>query len=258
MKRVVVMVVAAVIAVVGAAAPARAVRVPIGAFDYQLGGAYPPPAGVTFVVRDRLEVPAPGAYNACYLNGFQAQESERGWWDKYHPDLLLRDPSGNVVVDTSWNEALLDIRTSAKRTALARIEGAWIDRCAGDGFKAVDPDNLDAYVRSRGLTTVAQTVAFANLLVTRAHNRGLAIAQKNASNLSGRIPFDFAVAEQCQQYAECGAYARVYASNILEIEYKDAAFNAACSSAARTWPVIRRDTNLVAKGQPGYVYRRCA
>jgi hypothetical protein len=249
---------AAIVATLCTATDAHALAVPVGKFDYQLGGAYPPPSGVTFVVRDRLEAPIAGKYNACYVNAYQAQESERAWWDNNHPDLLLRDATGKVVVDTAWNEALLDIRTSAKRTALLGVVGKWIDKCKADGFAAIDPDNLDSYTRSQHLLTAAQAVAFAKLLITRAHNRGMPIAQKNASELTGRAPFDFAVVEQCQQYQECGVYAATYGGNILEIEYTTTSFNAACASSARTWPVIRRDVNLAPRGAPGYVYRFCA
>jgi Glycoside-hydrolase family GH114 len=239
-------------------APASdALAVPVGKFDYQLGGAYPPPAGVTFVVRDRLDLPAAGKYNACYVNAFQAQESERAWWDANHPDLLLRDASGKVVVDADWNEALLDIGTAAKRRALLAIVGRWIDRCKADGFAAVDPDNLDSYTRSKGLLSAAHAVAFAKLLIARAHNRGMPIAQKNAAELTGRAPFDFAVVEQCQQYDECGVYKRAYGKHILEVEYATTPFTNACTNLARTWPVIRRDRNLAPKGTPGYVYRSC-
>jgi hypothetical protein len=245
------------LATVLVAPPARAVDVPIGKFDYQLGGAYPPPPGVGIVVRDRLDPPAAGKYNVCYINGFQAQESERQWWNRNHPDLLLRDASGRVVVDVNWNEALLDIRTAAKRSALVGIEGQWIDACAAKGFKAIDPDNLDSYTRSRGLLTAAQAVAFAKLLINRAHQKSLAISQKNSAELVGRAPFDFAVTEQCQQYNECGVFKAYYGGKILDIEYTDSAYNAACASSARTWPVIRRDLNLAPAGAPGYVYRSC-
>lgn len=239
-------------------APANAPVVPVGKFDYQLGGAYPPPTGVTFVVRDRLDAPAAGKYNACYVNAYQAQESERAWWERNHPELLLRDASGRVVVDSSWNEALLDIRTSTKRSALIGVVGRWIDTCGADGFKAVDPDNLDSYTRSRGLLTAAQAVAFATLLIKRAHQRGLAIGQKNAAELTGRAPFDFAVTEQCQQYNECGVFASAYGDNILEIEYTNTAFTNACNNTRRSWPVIRRDVDLVPRAASGYLYRYCA
>jgi hypothetical protein len=47
--------------------------------DYQLGGAYPPPAGVGVVARDWREQPAAGAYGICYINGFQTQPEQRRW-----------------------------------------------------------------------------------------------------------------------------------------------------------------------------------
>ena len=48
-----------------------------GKLDYQLGGAYAPPAGVTIVSRDRKAAPGRAAlYNICYVNGFQIQPDE--------------------------------------------------------------------------------------------------------------------------------------------------------------------------------------
>jgi hypothetical protein len=251
-------VVATLIALTTHQSAANALSVPVAKFDYQLGGAYPPPSGVAFVVRDRFDPPAAGKYNACYVNAYQAQPSERSWWERNHPDLLLRDASGKVIVDTAWNEALLDISTSSKRSALLAIVGGWIDTCGSDGFAAIDPDNLDSYTRSRGLLTAAHAVAFAKLLIARAHQRGLAIGQKNAAELTGRAPFDFAVTEQCQQYDECGVFAAAYGNHVLETEYTNTAFTQACNSTRRAWPVIRRDVNLVPRGAAGYVYRYCA
>ena len=49
---------------------------PNAGLDYQLGGAYPPPGDVKIVSRDRTDAPAPGLYNICYINGFQAQPNE--------------------------------------------------------------------------------------------------------------------------------------------------------------------------------------
>lgn len=55
--------------------PRAGVRLPDAGepFDYQLGGAYTPPTGVRTVVRDRTAAPAPGLYNICYVNAYQAQ-----------------------------------------------------------------------------------------------------------------------------------------------------------------------------------------
>ena len=49
-------------------------------FDYQIGGDYPLPAGVSVVSRDWFSGrPAPDpAYSICYVNAFQTQVDERG------------------------------------------------------------------------------------------------------------------------------------------------------------------------------------
>src|SRR5436190_23204259 len=100
--------------------------------DYQLGGASEPAANVGIVVRDRTEPPAAGLFNVCYVNGFQAQPDAKGFW-RHHDDLLLHDASGQPVVDEAWDETLLDVRTPAKRAALARIEGRRVRGCARHG-----------------------------------------------------------------------------------------------------------------------------
>ena len=66
--------------------------------DYQLGGASEPAPNVGIVVRDRTDPPAAGRYNVCYVNGFQTQTSEKGFWHK-HRGLVLRDADGRPVVD---------------------------------------------------------------------------------------------------------------------------------------------------------------
>src|SRR5262249_25387325 len=128
-------------------------------FDYQLGGAYPPPAGVQIVSRDRTAAIAAGLYNVCYVNGFQIQPDETQFWMTEHPDLILRDAGGNPVIDTEWNEMLIDVSTADKRAAVAAIVGGWIDGCHQAGFDAVEIDNLDSYTRSKGLLVEDDAVA---------------------------------------------------------------------------------------------------
>src|SRR4051812_11036407 len=54
---------------------------PNAGFDYQIGGPYTPPAGVRIVTRaHETKSPAPGLYNVCYSNGFQAQSEDESWW----------------------------------------------------------------------------------------------------------------------------------------------------------------------------------
>lgn len=230
------------------------------AFDYQIGGPYKPPAGVRALSRDRAAEPVPGAYNICYVNAFQAQPQTEGWWRERHPDLLLRDGDGKLVVDRNWDEAVLDISTAGKRKRLARIVGKWIDGCAESGFQAVEADNLDSNERSRGLLTADDNVAFGRLIAARAHAAGLAIGQKNAAELAGRgreIGFDFAVSEECGQYDECGVYADAYDDRVFDIEYRRDGLDAACAGWGERISVVLRDLDVVPAGESGYRRRTC-
>lgn len=230
-----------------------------GGFDYQLGGAYPPPSGVRVVVRDRSERPAPAIYSICYLNGFQTQPDEQPLWRDRHPALLLRDSTGTPVVDQDWGELLLDTRTQPNRSALAGIVGRWIAGCAEAGFDAVEFDNLDSYDRSHGLLTRSDNVAMQGRYARLAHAQGLAVAQKNAAELAGHrveLGTDFAIAEECNRYAECTDFVQVYGRRVFVIEYRDADFAAGCSRRPDL-AIVRRDFDLVPAGSPGYVYRGC-
>ncbi|BDM69452.1 hypothetical protein HEK616_29390 [Streptomyces nigrescens] len=245
----------------GAATP-RAVRPPAAdaEFDYQLGGPYPPPRGVRAVSRDRTAKPVPGRYNVCYVNAFQAQPDETRTWQRRHPDLLLRDGDGRPVVDEDWDEPLFDISTAAKRTALMDIVGPWIDGCAEAGYDAVEPDNLDSYERADGRLTAGDAAAFARLLARRAHQRRLAVAQKNTADLLPRrrsIGFDFAVVEECARYEECGDFADAYDDRIFVIEYRAQDFAAACRTWGPRLSVTLRDRDLRPSGTKGYVDRHC-
>lgn len=223
-----------------------------GDVDYQLGGASRPAVRVDVVVRDRNAPPAPGRYNVCYVNGFQTQPDEAAFWRDRWSLVLKKD--GRAVVDEAWGEWLLDIRTTTKRAALARIVGRWIDGCARDGFDAVEFDNLDSWSRSRGLVTRAQAKAFARTLVARAHARGLAAGQKNWAELDGTaLGFDFAVAEECGRYGECGDYVASYGRRVLVVEYRRADFSRACARWGSRLGIVLRDRAV----SPGGVRAWC-
>lgn len=253
--------VAAVLAVVllTGCTPSTPAPPPVGAaFDYQLGGAYDLDSGVDVVVRDRTAPPV-AAYSICYVNAFQTQPGERGDW----PDeLLLRDASGEVVIDPDWpDEALVD--TSDAEAVLA-VVSPWIRGCADDGFDAVEFDNLDSYARSRGLLTRGDAIVLARRLVDVAHAAGLAAAQKNAAEdaavLHSSSHFDFAIAEQCAAFRECEAYTDVYGDDVLDVEYADGLdvpFRVVCTFRERPRAMILRDRQLVTPGDPAYVYERC-
>ena len=236
-----------------------------GQFDYQIGGAYPPLSSVSIVDRDRSASPVADRYNICYVNAFQTQPDEASFWTSGHSTLLVKRANGTNLTDPNWpGEFILDTSTAAKRSSIATIVNGWIDGCKTKGFQAIEPDNLDSWTRSLNTLTRANNVAFATLLATHAHSLGLAIAQKNTSELgsTGRtsIGFDFAIAEECQVYAECGRYTGPYGNKVIEIEYTDtarSAFLTSCSAQGKNISVILRDRNVVARGQSTYHYEYC-
>jgi len=228
--------------------------------DYQLGGGYPPPPGVSVVTRDSLEPPAPGLYSICYVNGFQTQP-KADWPD----ESVLRDASGARLVDPNWpDENIIDISTARKRAdAEARID-AVTDRCAVAGFAAVEFDNLDSYTRSQGALTLDDAVAFATGLIAHAHGLGLAVGQKNTGELGARgrddIGFDFAVVEGCDQFNECAAFVALYGERVIDIEYSDdlrRPFTEVCADRTTPWSTILRDRALSMVGGRDYVYQSC-
>lgn len=233
-----------------------------GVADYQLGGAYRPADDVQIVTRDRTASPAAGRYSICYVNSFQTQPGTLRWWKKKHPSLLLRDGNGRLVRDEGWpDEALLDIRTAGKRARLAEVNRGWFDQCARKGYQAVEPDNLDSWTRSGGRLKKTHAVSFARQLVREAHGAGLAIAQKNTPQLSRLgLGFDFAVAEECEVYRECGAYTRTYGTRLIEIEYTDnvrSAFRRACRERGGEASILLRDRDVVTPRSKRYVFRTC-
>ncbi|MEW1780057.1 endo alpha-1,4 polygalactosaminidase [Streptomyces sp. NPDC086777] len=226
--------------------------------DYQLGGAYTPPKGVSVVSRDHTESPAAGLYNICYVNAFQAQPDAEKEWDA---DLLLRDASGKVVMDEDWGEAMLDIRTPAKRARIAQKVDDWIDECADKGFDAVEPDNYDTYTRApHGLLTAADAEAFQTLLARHAHSRHLAIAQKNTLELAKdrkRVGLDFAVVEECGQYDECGSYVEAFGDHVIVVEYTEKGLSKACAGWGDRLGIVRRDLDVTPAGHDGYLRETC-
>lgn len=257
--------VCATAAAVAPAAHAAPLRLPpAGAgLDYQLGGAYPPPPGVTTVERDRTAPPARVGYDICYVNGFQTQPEDSQQFAERHPDLVVRS-GGQPLADPGWpDEFLFDTSTALTRDALATVVTPWIDGCRASGFDAVEIDNLDSYTRSGGVLSAADNLAMATMYAQAAHRAGLAIAQKNAVELAPALRaagYDFAVTESCARFTECAAYQRQY-SVVLDIEYADElsqdGFSAACTRPGRPAVMIVRDHDLLTPAADDYVYRSC-
>ncbi|RWZ64614.1 hypothetical protein ELQ92_07650 [Labedella populi] len=237
---------------------------PVGAgVDYQLGGAYPPGEGVGIVARDSTEQPAEDVWSICYVNGFQTQPGADEWLGE-RPHLVLH-VDGGPLADPNWpDEYILDTSSPANRLAIMGVMGPIIDTCADAGFEAVEIDNLDSFTRSADRLTIESNLALAALYAERAHDRGLAIGQKNAAELSSdareQLGFDFAVAEECHRYTECAAYTDVYGGAVIDIEYADdlrGTFADVCADAETPASTVLRDRDLVPAGEPGYVFEHC-
>lgn len=243
-----------------------------GVFDYQLGGAYDEveldgaATPIDVVVRDATAEPLAGAYSVCYVNGYQTQPAEAEFWLD-HDELLLHDESGDPLIDPDWpDEYILDPSTSEQRDDILEIFAPVIAGCADDGFDALEIDNFDTWTRFDAIAE-ADAHALAAGYAELAHEAGLAIAQKNAAEVTetGRdeIGFDFAITEECGVWDECAAYTDVYGDHVLQIEYPDALeeagldFADVCERSDRAPLTILRDRDLVRDDKPAYVYESC-
>lgn len=248
---------------VSCAASSPAPRFPAGvAFDYQLGGGYPPSEDVGIIARDRTDAAEPEIYSICYINAFQTPPGELSEWPAQS---VLTDADGHQVRDPDWpDEALLDISSPAAQDVIADRVGAWIRTCASDGFAAVELDNLDSFMRSGGALSAADASALARRLVAIAHEAGLLVGQKNAAEHAEMFReesgFDFAISEECAAYRECAAYADVYGDAVLNIEYTDAlprTFSEMCADPETPPATILRDRNLTTPADDGHVRMSC-
>lgn len=240
-----------------------------GVFDYQLGGVsdqLPGEAPITVVVRDATAQPLAGAYNICYVNGFQTQDDQAELWAN-HEELILHHANGKRVIDPDWpGEYILDPSTPAQREGIIAILGPVIQGCKTAGFDAVEIDNFDTFTRFDQITQDA-AFALAAQYVTIAHEAGLAIAQKNAAEFTHdahtQLGFDFAIAEGCAVWGECDAYRQVYGPHVLQIEYADElnahtkAFEQVCSQPDRSPLTVLRDSELRPAHEPNHRYARC-
>jgi hypothetical protein len=235
-----------------------------GAADYQLGGAYPPPAGVSVVARDSTERPAEGVYGICYVNGFQSQPQDRRLWLDARQGLFVTK-DGEPVIDPNWpDELILDTSTAAKREQLLAIMRPTIEGCATAGFRAIEFDNLDSFTRTEGALTDSDNAAMATAYVAYAHELGLAVAQKNTAEYANRwkteVGFDFVVAEECVRYDECASYTGPYGDHVIDIEYTDdlvGSVGETCATPSRPPMTIVRDRDLVTPDDAAYVYEAC-
>ena len=139
------------------------------------------------------ELHAKGHKVICYIS-VGSWEDWRPDKDQFPPEVLGNDYDG-------WpGEKWLDIREIDK---LAPIMRARLDLCKSKGFDAVEPDNMEIHTNDTGFPlTYDDQLRFALWLADEAHQRGLAIGIKNASDQVKDLVdhFDFAITEDAFFY----------------------------------------------------------
>jgi endo-alpha-1,4-polygalactosaminidase (GH114 family) len=136
---------------------------------------------------------AKGVRVICYISV--------GSWEDWRPD---KDQFPSEVLGKDYDgwpgEKWLDIREMDK---LAPILRARLDLCKSKGFDAVEPDNMEIYTNNTGFPlTYQDQLRYALWLADEAHQRGLAIGVKNASDQVKDLVdhFDFAITEDAFYY----------------------------------------------------------
>jgi hypothetical protein len=176
------------------------------------------------------ELHAQGRKVICYIS-VGSWEDWRLDADQFPAEVLGKDYDG-------WpGEKWLDIR---RLDLLAPILRARLDLCQAKGFDAVEPDNMEIYTNETGFPlTYADQLKFALWLADEAHQRGLAIGQKNASDQVADLVniYDFAITEDYFYYGEAESMLPYIAAGkpVFAAEYTDLPgnFSAFCQQAKK-------------------------
>ncbi|PWH17946.1 MAG: endo alpha-1,4 polygalactosaminidase [Anaerolineae bacterium] len=162
------------------------------------------------------ELHAKGKKAICYIS-VGSWEDWRPDAEQFPPEVLGKDYEG-------WpGEKWLDIR---RIDLLAPIMLARLDRCAAKGFDGVEPDNMQIWDNDTGFPlTYADQLQYALWLAEQAHQRGLAIGQKNAPDMVADLVdvYDFAITEDAFYYGWAEAMQPYIAAHkpVFAAEYTD-------------------------------------
>ncbi len=147
-----------------------------------------------------------------------------GSLEAWRPDTdQFADSYVGKTLDGWPDEKWLDIRSPGVQT----IMETRLDLAVQKGCDGVEPDNMDGFANRSGFDLTAEDqLAFNRFIANAAHTRGLSVGLKNDLD---QIPdlvayYDFAVNEQCFEYAECDALTPFIAQGkaVLNAEYKPA------------------------------------
>ena len=166
---------------------------------------------------------AAGIKAVCYLSA--------GTYENWRPD-AGQFPASILGRNNGWpGEKWLDIR---QISVLGPIMSARVQKCKQAGFDGVEFDNVDGYSNKTGFPLTANDqLAYNTYLANLAHSNGLSVALKNDLGQAAALKpyFDYAINEQCMQYKECDYPApglpdwTASGKAVFEVEYRSSALN---------------------------------
>jgi hypothetical protein len=180
---------------------------------------------------------AAGKIVVCYFSA--------GSYEPDRPDSEALSRTGLGSTLDGWpDEKWLDIRSAAVRDLMkARLDVAKSKACDG-----VEPDNVDGFDNDNGLgLTQKDALDYDRFLATESHARGLSIGLKNSLGLAAMLvsSFDWALNEECLQYAECDNLQPFIAAGkaVFHCEYAMST-NGICGKAPQGFSTIVKNLDL--------------
>jgi len=136
-----------------------------------------------------------------------------------------------------------------------------VNWCKNKGFDAIEADDTEVYSNDSGFPlTKADNTAFNKAIADEAHALGLSAGLKNNNGDAADYEpyFDWALTEECWQYAECDNFQKSFLAKgkaVFNVEY---AKTPNCAQA-NAWHMnsIKRDIDLVGPLSKQYVYQPC-
>jgi len=129
-----------------------------------------------------------------------------GYWDRSTPDSEQFSPS--MIGRSVWGDAdrrWLDIRNTGVRSLM----DARMGHAAEIGCDAIDATYMELWYQTTGFfITYGDQLAYNRFLADSAHAHGLSIGLHNTTQQIADLVgwYDFAIAENCLEAAECGIY----------------------------------------------------
>ena len=162
------------------------------------------------------QLKAKGIYVVCYI--------EVGSYNRVRTDAfkfaavpgLIGKPMAGYP-----NESWIDVR---RTDALMPIMNARLDQAQSKGCQGIEPDLDDSYTQDSGFSlTQSDSVAYLSQLVQAAHARSMSMGLKNGPAMAAAMAplADWALNEECNQFAECDVYKAFIVLNkaVFQVEF---------------------------------------